>query len=41
LQVFGLLVCKRWFKHQALVELWDADLYNVRAVACEIIAKKL
>ncbi|KAH6683544.1 potassium ion channel Yvc1 [Plectosphaerella plurivora] len=39
--VFGLLVCKRWFKHQALVELWDADLYNVRAVACETIAKKL
>lgn len=37
--VFCLLVVKRWFKHQALVELWDADLHAVRAVACEVIAK--
>ncbi|KAM0326669.1 hypothetical protein ACHAQA_006539 [Verticillium albo-atrum] len=39
--VFSLLVCKRWFKHQALVELWDADMHVVRAVACEVIAKRL
>lgn len=39
--VFCLLVNKRWWKHQALVELWDADLHNVRAVACEVIAKQL
>jgi len=39
--VFGLLVCKRWFKHQAMVELWDADLHRVRAVACEVIAKAM
>jgi hypothetical protein len=39
--VFGLLVCKRWFKHQAMVELWDADLHRVRSVACEVIAKAL
>ncbi|KAL9105630.1 MAG: hypothetical protein Q9227_009242 [Pyrenula ochraceoflavens] len=25
--VFCLLVCKRWFKRQALLELWDADLH--------------
>ncbi|KAF6828255.1 potassium ion channel [Colletotrichum plurivorum] len=39
--VFCLIVCKRWFKHQALVELWDADLHAVRAVACEVIAKQI
>ncbi|KAK0378503.1 potassium ion channel Yvc1 [Colletotrichum limetticola] len=39
--VFCLIVCKRWFKHQALAELWDADLHRVRAVACEVIAKQI
>ena len=39
--VFCLLVCKRWFKRQALLELWDADLHEVRATACENIAKKM
>ncbi|RVX75884.1 hypothetical protein B0A52_00241 [Exophiala mesophila] len=39
--VYGLLVCKRWFKRQATLELWDADLHDVRAVACEIIAKRI
>ncbi|KKY21930.1 putative vacuolar cation channel [Phaeomoniella chlamydospora] len=39
--VYCLLVCKRWFKRQAHLELWDADLHEVRAVACEVIAKKL
>ncbi|KAI1077948.1 hypothetical protein F5B20DRAFT_248328 [Whalleya microplaca] len=39
--VFCLLVVKRWFKHQALVELWDADLHYVRATACEVIAKQI
>lgn len=39
--VYCLLVCKRWFKRQALLELWDADLHEVRAVACEIIAKRI
>ncbi|KAJ9640858.1 uncharacterized protein PV06_06921 [Exophiala oligosperma] len=39
--VYCLLVCKRWFKHQATLELWDADLHEVRAVACEIIAKRI
>ncbi|EPE28483.1 hypothetical protein GLAREA_09604 [Glarea lozoyensis ATCC 20868] len=39
--VYCLLVNKRWFKKQASLELWDADLHNVRAVACEVIAKQL
>lgn len=39
--VFCLLVCKRWFKHQSLVELWDCDLHAVRATACEVIAKQI
>lgn len=39
--VYCLLVCLRWFKKQAGLELWDADLHNVRAVACEVIAKQM
>ncbi|KAF2456269.1 hypothetical protein BDY21DRAFT_288089 [Lineolata rhizophorae] len=37
--VYCLLVASKWFKHQATLELWDADLHKVRAVACEVIAK--
>ncbi|KIW14624.1 hypothetical protein PV08_07408 [Exophiala spinifera] len=39
--VYCLLVCNRWFRHQARLELWDADLHEVRAVACEVIAKRI
>ncbi|MCJ1481912.1 hypothetical protein MMC06_002073 [Schaereria dolodes] len=39
--VYCLLVCKRWFKRQAALELWDAELHNVRAVACEVLAKQI
>ncbi|KAK4914645.1 Calcium channel yvc1 [Elasticomyces elasticus] len=39
--VYALLVCKRWFKKQSQLELWDSDLHDVRAVACEIIAKRI
>lgn len=39
--VYCLLVCKRWFTRLASLELWDADLHEVRAVACEVLAKKL
>lgn len=39
--VYALLVVMRWFKRQAILELWDADMHDVRAVACEIIAKAL
>lgn len=39
--VFCLLVCYRWFKKQAELELWDADLHDARAVACEVLAKQI
>jgi hypothetical protein len=39
--VYCLLVCKRWFKRQAMLELWDADLHDVRATAAEMIAKHM
>jgi hypothetical protein len=39
--VFCLLICKRWFKRQARLELWDADLHDLRATACEVIGKKI
>ncbi|KAE8320997.1 hypothetical protein BDV39DRAFT_186792 [Aspergillus sergii] len=39
--VFCLLVCLRWFKIQAIEELWDSDLHAGRALACEVIAKRI
>lgn len=39
--VYSLLVCKRWFKRQAALELWDAEMHDVRATACEVIAKAI
>lgn len=39
--VFCLLVVKRWFRKLALAELWDQELYTVRAAACEVIAKHI
>ncbi|KAF1954328.1 hypothetical protein CC80DRAFT_476055 [Byssothecium circinans] len=39
--VYCLLVVKKWFKRQALAELWDADLHDVRATAAEMIAKRI
>ena len=39
--IYCLLVCKKWFKRQALLELWDSDLHQARAVACEMLAKKM
>lgn len=39
--VFGLLIVKHWFRRQALAELWDQNLYTIRAVACEVIAKQI
>ena len=38
---FCLLVCVRWFKAQAGEELWDSDLHQCRALACEVIAKRM
>ncbi|KAM0724178.1 hypothetical protein Q7P37_000060 [Cladosporium fusiforme] len=39
--VFCLLVVKKWFKRQAMLELWDSELHDLRAEACEVIAKKI
>lgn len=39
--LFCLLICLRWFKTQAYTELWDAELHNCRALACEVIAKRM
>ncbi|KAF4982055.1 hypothetical protein FZEAL_2242 [Fusarium zealandicum] len=39
--VYALLVNLRWFKREAIVELWDADLHDLRAVACTVIAKQI
>ena len=39
--IYCLLVCNRWFKRQALIELWDSDLHEARALACEVLAKKM
>ncbi|KAI9369717.1 hypothetical protein BJX61DRAFT_545298 [Aspergillus egyptiacus] len=38
---FCLLVCLKWFKQQALQELWDAEVHELRATACEVIAKRI
>ncbi|KAI9819321.1 MAG: hypothetical protein M1832_004026 [Thelocarpon impressellum] len=39
--IYCLLVCKRWFKRQAILELWDAEMHQVRATACEVLGKLL
>ena len=39
--VYCLLMVKKWFKKQATAELWDADMHDVRAVACEMMAKRI
>lgn len=39
--VYCLLVVKKWFKRQALAELWDADLHEIRAAAVEVLAKRI
>ncbi|KAI5781481.1 hypothetical protein EDC01DRAFT_752425 [Geopyxis carbonaria] len=39
--VYCLLVCLRWFKRQAILEMYDADLNVLRAEACQVIAKQL
>ncbi|KAF7197939.1 Calcium channel YVC1 [Pseudocercospora fuligena] len=39
--IYCLLMVKHWFKRQALLELWDADLHELRATACEVLAKHI
>lgn len=37
--VYCLLVVSHWFEQQAKLELWDADLHQLRATACQRLAK--
>lgn len=37
--IYALLIVKSWFKRQARLELWDSDLHDLRATACEKLAK--
>lgn len=37
--VYCLLICKSWFKKQSNLELWDAELHDLRAIAAEKLAK--
>ena len=39
--VYCLLVNMRWFRQEAILQLWDAELHKLRAVACGIIAKQM
>ena len=39
--LFCLLVCLRWFELQAEVELWDSDIHEGRAIACQSLAKRM
>lgn len=39
--IYCLLIVKSWFKRQARLELWDADLHELRAVACEKLCKMI
>ncbi|KAK6346787.1 hypothetical protein TWF696_006896 [Orbilia brochopaga] len=39
--IYCLLVCLQWFRRQSLKELYDADLGRLRAVACQMLAKRI
>lgn len=39
--LFCLLVCQKWFHMEGLHALWDSSLCDCRALACQVIAKKL
>ena len=39
--VFCLLMARKWFNRLAVLELWDAGLHHLRAITCDIIAKRL
>lgn len=39
--LFCLLVCQKWFHTEGLHALWDSPLCDCRALACQVIAKKL
>ncbi|KAK6507550.1 hypothetical protein TWF481_005980 [Arthrobotrys musiformis] len=39
--IYCLLVCFQWFRWQSVKELYDADLGQLRAVACQMLAKRI
>ncbi|KAK6525738.1 hypothetical protein TWF281_010785 [Arthrobotrys megalospora] len=39
--IYCLLVCLQWFRWQSVKELYDADLGQLRAVACQMLAKRI
>ncbi|EED19700.1 potassium ion channel Yvc1, putative [Talaromyces stipitatus ATCC 10500] len=39
--LFCLLVCQKWFHTEGLHALWDSPLCDCRALACQVIAKKI
>jgi hypothetical protein len=39
--VYCLLMVRKWFKRQAILELWESELHTLRAEACEVIAKHI
>ncbi|EKJ67696.1 hypothetical protein FPSE_12143 [Fusarium pseudograminearum CS3096] len=39
--VYALLVNMKWFKREATFELWDAELHDLRATACTVVAKQI
>ncbi|KAF3903145.1 hypothetical protein ABW21_db0206878 [Orbilia brochopaga] len=39
--IYCLLVCLQWFRRQSLKELYDADLGRLRAIACQMLAKRI
>ncbi|KAK6537532.1 hypothetical protein TWF694_011714 [Orbilia ellipsospora] len=39
--IYCLLVCFQWFRWQSLKELYDADLGQLRATACQMLAKRI
>ncbi|KAF3160919.1 hypothetical protein TWF788_002828 [Orbilia oligospora] len=39
--IYCLLVCLEWFRWQSKKELYDADLGQLRAAACQILAKRI
>lgn len=39
--IYCLLIVKSWFRRQARLELWDSDLHELRAIACEKLCKMI
>jgi len=39
--VYCLLIVRGWFKKQSKNEPWDAELYDARVAAADVIAKRM